>query len=87
MGTKFMKKLFAAALLLLPFLQSSLAIGKPPNIVFILTDNQSAELVGAYGNRDVLTPNIDRLAADGMRFEHAMAVNGMCSPTRATLPT
>ncbi len=58
-----------------------------PNIVFILTDNQAASLLGAYGNPDISTPNIDRLAADGIRFTRAYAVNGMCSPTRATLMT
>ncbi|MYH70103.1 MAG: sulfatase-like hydrolase/transferase [Gammaproteobacteria bacterium] len=58
-----------------------------PNILFILTDNQAASLLGAYGNPDIRTPNIDRLAAEGITFTRAYAVNGMCSPTRATLMT
>lgn len=58
-----------------------------PNLLFILTDNQPASILGAYGNPDVRTPNIDRLADEGIRFNHAFAVNGMCSPTRATLMT
>jgi arylsulfatase A-like enzyme len=58
-----------------------------PNILFILTDNQAASLIGAYGNRDINTPNIDRLAAEGVKFTNAFAVNGMCSATRATLMT
>ncbi len=57
------------------------------NLLFILTDNQPASILGAYGNPDVRTPNIDQLAREGMRFDRAFAVNGMCSPTRATLMT
>ena len=56
-----------------------------PNILWIVVDNQPASILGAYGNPDVKTPNIDRLAAEGMRFTRAFAVHGMCSPTRATL--
>ena len=59
----------------------------PPNILFILTDNQAASLLGTYGNPDVRTPHIDKLAAEGMQFNRFFAVNGMCSPTRATLMT
>jgi len=63
------------------------ASAKPVNLIFILTDNQPASILGAYGNPDVRTPNIDRLAKEGMQFTNAFAVNGMCSPTRATLMT
>ena len=59
----------------------------PPNILFIVADNQPASILGAYGNPDVKTPNIDRLAKEGMRFTGAFAVHGMCSPTRATMLT
>jgi len=58
-----------------------------PNILFIVADNQPASILGAYGNPDVRTPNIDRLANEGLRFTRAYAVHGMCSPTRATLLT
>ena len=58
-----------------------------PNILFILTDNQAASLLGTYGNPDIRTPHIDQLAREGMKFTRAYAVNGMCSPTRATLMT
>jgi arylsulfatase A-like enzyme len=61
--------------------------GIQPNILFIVADNQPASILGAYGNPDVKTPNIDRLANDGVRFTNAFAVHGMCSPTRATLLT
>jgi len=60
---------------------------KRPNILFILTDNQAASLLGTYGNPDIRTPNIDLLAKEGIQFNRFFAVNGMCSPTRATLMT
>ena len=66
---------------------SSIAATPPINVLFILTDNQPASILGAYGNPDVRTPNIDRLAQQGMLFTNAFAANGLCSPTRATLMT
>ena len=58
-----------------------------PNLVLIVSDNQTTSLLGAYGNEDILTPNIDRLAAEGMRFDRAYAASGVCSPSRASLLT
>ena len=63
------------------------ARGAQPNILLIVVDNHPASILGAYGNPDVKTPNIDRLAKEGVRFTRAFAVHGMCSPTRATLLT
>lgn len=59
----------------------------PPNVIFIITDNQSSWTLGCYGNPDIKTPNIDRLAAEGVRFENAFCVNPVCSPNRATYLT
>ena len=59
----------------------------PPNILMFMTDNQPAELLGCYGNREISTPHIDALAADGFRFDNAFCVNGMCSPCRASVMT
>jgi arylsulfatase A-like enzyme len=56
----------------------------PTNVVFIMTDNQGAWSLGCYGNPDIRTPNIDRLAAEGVRFSQAYCVNSVCSPSRAT---
>ncbi|MCG8648313.1 MAG: sulfatase-like hydrolase/transferase, partial [Pirellulales bacterium] len=61
--------------------------GKRPNVVLIMTDNHGAWTLGCYGNSDIRTPNIDRLAAQGVRFTHAFASNPVCSPTRATFLT
>ena len=58
-----------------------------PNIVLIVTDNQSEQVLGAYGNDDIKTPHIDSLAEDGMLFRQAFSASGVCSPTRATLMT
>lgn len=63
------------------------AAADPPNVVFILTDNQAAWTLGCYGNPDIATPNIDRLAREGARFRHCYSSNAVCSPTRATLLT
>lgn len=68
-------------------LASAIAAGRPPNVVFILTDNQGAWTLGCYGNPDIRTPHIDQLAAEGIRFTHALSSNPVCSPTRATFLT
>ncbi|MBI5801682.1 MAG: sulfatase-like hydrolase/transferase [Verrucomicrobia bacterium] len=66
---------------------SPLAHAAQPNLVFILTDNQGAWTLGCYGNTDIRTPHIDRLAAEGIRFTRALSSNPVCSPTRATFLT
>ncbi len=66
---------------------SAVAANSRPNIILIVSDNQSHSLIGSYGNAAIKTPNIDRLAAQGIQFNNAFAVNGVCSPTRATLLT
>ena len=58
-----------------------------PNVVLIMTDNHGAWTLGCYGNRDIRTPHIDRLAAEGTLFTRAFASNPVCSPTRATFLT
>jgi arylsulfatase A-like enzyme len=57
-----------------------------PNILLILSDDHSAEFVGCYGNPDVRTPNLDRLAAQGLRFDRAYT-HPQCVPSRATIMT
>ena len=87
MQTRFLRQslcLFISLLLAVPRLQ---AVPRRPNLVFILTDNQGAWSLGCYGNPDIRTPNIDRLAAEGIRFTRALSSNPVCSPTRATFLT
>lgn len=58
-----------------------------PNLVFVMTDDQAVWTVGAYGNTEVRTPNMDRLAEEGVRFSRAFVNTPVCSPSRATLFT
>ena len=62
------------------------AIAKP-NFVFILVDDLGYTDLGVYGNRFHETPEIDRLAGEGMRFTDAYAASPVCSPTRASILT
>lgn len=58
-----------------------------PNVILVFTDNQQAATLGCYGNPEVQTPNIDRLAADGFLFEKAFCANAFCSACRASALT
>lgn len=58
-----------------------------PNILFVLTDDQGAWALHCAGNEEIYTPNLDRLAAQGMRFENFFCASPVCSPARATLLT
>ena len=59
----------------------------PPNIVFLFSDQQRWDTCGCYGQPLAITPNLDRLAADGVRFEHAFTCQPVCGPARACLQT
>ena len=58
-----------------------------PNILFIMSDDHAAHAISAYGSKVNLTPNLDRLATAGMRFDNCFCVNSICSPSRATILT
>ena len=57
------------------------------NVVFILTDDQGVWAAGCYGNPEIRTPNIDRIAATGIRFGNFFCASPVCSPSRATFLT
>jgi arylsulfatase A-like enzyme len=59
----------------------------PPNILFIMADDHAAAAISAYGSHINRTPNLDRLADAGVRFNHCFAVNSICTPSRATILT
>lgn len=61
--------------------------GARPNILFVLMDDMGWVDTSVYGSKFYETPNIDRLAAMGMRFTEAHAANPLCSPTRASIMT
>ena len=58
-----------------------------PNILFVLTDDQGYWAMGCAGNHEVRTPNLDRIAAMGMRFENFFCASPVCSPARASILT
>lgn len=58
-----------------------------PNVLFIMSDDHAAHAISAYGSRINNTPNLDRIAADGMRFDAAFCTNSICAPSRAAILT
>jgi len=62
-------------------------MGRDPNILFIMADDHAANAISCYGSRINRTPNIDRIAADGVRFENCFCTNSLCSPSRASILT
>ena len=60
-----------------------------PNIVFIFSDDHAYQAISAYGDprRLIETPNIDRIAKEGMRFDRCLVPNSICGPSRATVLT
>jgi len=58
---------------------------KLPNLVIVLSDQHSADMVGAYGNKQLITPNLDQLAADGVLLENAFSSQPVCTPFRGML--
>src|SRR5438067_11776760 len=68
---------------------SAFAAGDPkrPNMVFILADDLGINDLSCYGRKDQPTPNLDRLAKQGIRFTNAYTAASVCSPTRASIVT
>lgn len=58
---------------------------RKPNLVYLFSDQHSYDMMGCYGNSQVMTPNLDRLAAGGTRFGHCISNSPVCAPYRATL--
>jgi len=56
-----------------------------PNILFILSDDHAAHAMSCYGSRINQTPNLDRIAEGGMRFDNCFCTNSICTPSRATI--
>ena len=83
------KYFFSTWSLILLFLVNA-AKAKRPNVLFIMSDDHTAQAIGAYGSRLSKlnpTPTIDRLAKEGMLFENAFCSNSICAPSRATILT
>jgi len=61
--------------------------GPPPNIIFIMSDDHAEKAITAYGYDLLHTPNIDRIAKEGILFENSFVTNSICAPSRAVLLT
>ena len=61
--------------------------GSRPNIIFIFTDDHAIQAISAYGSVINQTPNIDRLASEGMIFRNTFCTNSICAPSRAVIQT
>lgn len=60
---------------------------KRPNIIFIMTDDHARQAMSAYGSELINTPNIDRIANEGIRFDRSFVTNSICAPSRAVALT
>ncbi len=60
---------------------------KRPNILFIMSDDHAAHAMSCYGSRINETPNLDRIAKEGMRFDNCFCTNSICEPSRAAILT
>ena len=58
-----------------------------PNILFVFTDDQASDAISAYGSKINETPNIDRIAREGMLFRNCFCTNSICAPSRAVIQT
>ena len=94
MQERMWKSLCAVGLIAVPHLEAEAqaTVGQDdkntkPNIIFILADDMGYGDLGCYGNRNIETPNIDRLAATGTRFTQCYAGSAVSSPSRCALMT
>lgn len=60
---------------------------KRPNVIIIVSDDHAYQAISAYGNKLIKTPNIDRIAHEGARFDRAYVTNSICGPSRAVILT
>ncbi|MBK9935021.1 MAG: sulfatase [Cytophagaceae bacterium] len=84
------KKIAFSLILLIPvigFIAFKSGKKKRPNIVFIMSDDHAYQAISAYDTRLMQTPNIDRIAKEGMLFTNACVTNSICAPSRAVILT
>ena len=63
------------------------AQAKKPNVLFIMSDQHNANALGCYGNKEISTPNLDRIAKQGVRFQNAFCQTAQCVPSRYSIWT
>lgn len=79
--------LFLIGMILFSCQSEQIDKNKIPNVLFIMADDLGSSELGCYGGTDILTPNIDQLASEGMKFTQAYSGNTVCAPARSTLMT
>ena len=84
---QFLRSAAAAPFVLGRLLRASAPAGSRPNILFVFADDHAWQAVSAYGSRLNHTPNIDRIAREGMLFRNALVTNSICAPSRAVILT
>ena len=86
MFTQVRALLLISALLLSGWLVRTGLADERPNILFIMSDDHGYQAISAYGSVVNETPNIDRIANEGMRFDRCFVTNSICGPSRAVIP-
>ncbi len=84
---RFTRLALTTLMLTLVVVTSTANAARKPNIVFIMADDLGFAELGCYGQKKIRTPNIDRLARDGMKFTRNYAGNAVCAPSRCVLMT
>ena len=70
-----------------PQISFSHTTGSPPNIIFVFVDDMGFGDLGCYGNTVIITPNLDKMASDGMLFTNFTTSSPVCSPSRTAVMT
>ncbi|MBN2281254.1 MAG: sulfatase [Candidatus Marinimicrobia bacterium] len=84
---EFLKAAGSASILTLMGCGIGKKVNRQPNILFIMSDDHAYQAISAYSNHLISTPNIDRIARNGMKFTNACVTNSICAPSRATILT
>ncbi|HUS40871.1 MAG TPA: sulfatase [Pirellulales bacterium] len=79
----FFLSIYATLALVVP----QFAVASRPNILFVFTDDHCTQVISAYGSKINKTPNMDRLAKEGMLFRNCFVTNSICGPSRAVILT
>ncbi len=78
--TKYVSRILVLLFMFITNAKAQGLVGRP-NMIFIIADDVSDDDLGCYGNKQVRTPNIDRIAKEGMRFTNAYLTTSSCSPS------
>ena len=79
--------IYSFSFVLFALIHCLLAQDQRPNIIFIMSDDHAQQAISAYGDQLINTPNIDRIANEGIRFANSFVTNSICAPSRAVLLT